>query len=292
MSVSTEVQRTLVKSPPELWAELGSAEGLARHLGEIGEIRVTEVEPESKVEWEAAGASGVVQLKQSGWGTKVTLSLTRELPEAETADAETASDKTTDAVEPESSAAVESESVEEPTVEPEPEPVAAAPLSGPAAAETQTEPVAVEPRHEPVSAAPEPEPAAATPKPEPAPVAVAPEPEPVATEPVPVEPKQGFFARLFKRRRPTLAATEPQPQIELQPEPEPQPEPAVESQALALPEPIYPDPPPKPIEPEPSVDLAAELAEIEAQMQQESIELLTGVLDRLGAAHHRPFSRG
>jgi hypothetical protein len=40
------------------------------------------------------------------------------------------------------------------------------------------------------------------------------------------------------------------------------------------------------------VDLAAELASVEAQMTEETTELLTGVLDRLGAAHHRPFSRG
>ena len=51
MSVSTEVQRTLVKSPPELWAELSSPEGLTRHLGEIGEIRVVKLEPETRVEW-------------------------------------------------------------------------------------------------------------------------------------------------------------------------------------------------------------------------------------------------
>jgi len=87
MSVLTEVQRTLVKSPPELWTELSNPEALARHLAELGEIRITGVEPETKVEWEAEGASGVVQLKQSGWGTKVTLSLTREAPELEVAEA-------------------------------------------------------------------------------------------------------------------------------------------------------------------------------------------------------------
>src|ERR1700691_1097829 len=77
MSVSTEVQRTLVKSPPELWSELSNPDALARHLAELGEIRITSVEPETKVEWETDGASGVVHLKQSGWGTKVTLSVTR-----------------------------------------------------------------------------------------------------------------------------------------------------------------------------------------------------------------------
>jgi hypothetical protein len=56
---------------------------------------------------------------------------------------------------------------------------------------------------------------------------------------------------------------------------------------MAAPEPIYPEP-----QDEPGVDLAAELGAVEAQMAAETTELLTGVLDRLGAAHHRPFSRG
>jgi hypothetical protein len=204
MSVSTEVQRTLVKSPPELWSELSNPEALARHLGELGEIRITGVEPETKVEWEAEGASGVVHLKQSGWGTKVTLSLTREAP---------ASDEPS---EPEQIAEPE------PVVEPDPE------------------------------AEPEPE------------AVVEPEPE--------LEPELGFFARLFRRRKARLVEVD---------EPEP------EFVALAAPEPIYPA---RPVEP--AVDLAAELASVEAQMAEETTELLIGVLDRLGAAHHRPFSRG
>ncbi|MGC2375215.1 MAG: hypothetical protein WA484_15200, partial [Solirubrobacteraceae bacterium] len=65
-----------------------------------------------------------------------------------------------------------------------------------------------------------------------------------------------------------------------------EPEP-IEVAALAAPEPIYP-----PRQAEPEEDLAAELASVEAQMTEETTELLTGVLDRLGAAHHRPFSRG
>jgi hypothetical protein len=258
MSVSTEVQRTLVKSPPELWAELSSPDRLGHHLGEVGEIRVTTVEPECKVEWETDGAKGVVELEQSGWGTKVTLSLTRELPEIE------------DTSEPAPDAAAEPEATDEPTVEPEPKPgpVAGAPLAKP---EPEPEPAA-EPQPEPAAAAPEP--AAAAPEPEP-------ETQPVSIEPAPT---RGFFARLFKRRQPTPVATEL--------ETEPEPEPAVEPQALALPEPIYPDPSPRHVEPELSADLAAELAQLETQMQQESTDLLTGVLDCLGAAHHRPFSRG
>ena len=68
-----EAKRTLVKSPPELWAELSDIASLARHLGEFGEIRITRTEPESVVEWEGDLASGSVRLEPSGWGTTVTL---------------------------------------------------------------------------------------------------------------------------------------------------------------------------------------------------------------------------
>ena len=67
--ISSEVQRTLVKSPPELWAELSDPAALARHLGELGEIRITRAEPEKRVDWEADGTSGSVLIKPSGWGT-------------------------------------------------------------------------------------------------------------------------------------------------------------------------------------------------------------------------------
>ena len=76
--VSSEVQRTLVKSPPELWAELGDPVSLARHLSALGEIRITHVQLEERVEWEAEKTTGAVSIKPSGWGTKVTLSVTRE----------------------------------------------------------------------------------------------------------------------------------------------------------------------------------------------------------------------
>ena len=68
-----EVTRTLVKSPPELWAELSDVAALARHLGEFGTIRIVRTEPESVVEWEGDRASGSVRLEPSGWGTRVTL---------------------------------------------------------------------------------------------------------------------------------------------------------------------------------------------------------------------------
>ncbi len=80
--ISSEVQRTLVKSPPELWTELSDPDALARHLGELGEIKITRTQPEELIEWEAEGTTGTVAIKPSGWGTKVTLTVTRELPPA------------------------------------------------------------------------------------------------------------------------------------------------------------------------------------------------------------------
>src|ERR1039458_3281088 len=109
MSVSSEVQRTLVKSPPELWAELSDPAALARHLGELGEIRITRIEPEKTVEWEAADTTGKVLLKPSGWGTKVTLTAARELSAPEPPP------------EPEPSMEVESEPEPMAVEEPEPE---------------------------------------------------------------------------------------------------------------------------------------------------------------------------
>ena len=67
---SLEAKRTLVKSPPEIWAEVSDAGALARHLGEFGEIRITRTQPESVVEWEGDLASGCVRLEPSGWGTR------------------------------------------------------------------------------------------------------------------------------------------------------------------------------------------------------------------------------
>ncbi len=196
MSVSSELQRTLVKSPPELWAELSDPAALARHLGELGEIRITRVEPEKTVEWESADATGAVRLKPSGWGTKVTLTVTREVPASEPAIA--------------------------------------------------SEPVVIEPiAAEPVAAEPSPEP----------------EVEPT------VEPqsRRGFFARIFGRRPKAVSVSEPHPEPQLEPEPE--------------------------VQEEAQPDVAAELAALEEALVAETQAVLTTVLDRLGAAHHRPFSR-
>ncbi len=72
---SLQASRTLVKSPPELWAELSDVGTLARHLGEFGEIRITRSDPEARVEWEADRASGTVRLEPTGWGTRVVLTV-------------------------------------------------------------------------------------------------------------------------------------------------------------------------------------------------------------------------
>jgi hypothetical protein len=63
-----ELERTLVKSPPELWEEIGSDAGLSRWLGEV---RVLAAEAPTRLEWDRDGASGVIELEASGWGTKI-----------------------------------------------------------------------------------------------------------------------------------------------------------------------------------------------------------------------------
>ncbi|HEV3069885.1 MAG TPA: hypothetical protein VGY76_00490 [Solirubrobacteraceae bacterium] len=177
------MKRTLVKSPPELWTELSDPDSLARHLSEFGKIRILRSEPESLVEWEGGEITGTVQLEPSGWGTKVTLTAMRVLPEPPTS------------------------AQPEPVIEPEPEP----------------------------------------------------EPQPAEPEP---EPKPGFFARIFRRR----------PKVDPLPEPELESEPEVQEE-------------------EQQPDIAAELLALEESAAAETTAVLTAVLDRLGAAHHRPFSR-
>ena len=71
-------ERTLVKSPPELWSELSELERLAKHLDAFGDIRITRLEPEREVAWEAERAAGTISLEPSGWGTKVTLTAALE----------------------------------------------------------------------------------------------------------------------------------------------------------------------------------------------------------------------
>lgn len=211
-------ERRLVKSRPELWAEVSEVERLAEHLGELGEIRITKMEPETTVAWEGEQISGTVSLEQAGWGTKVTLSATVPEPAA-----------------PEPVAVA-------PPVEPEPKP-------GPIAPPTEPEPEPIplpdpEPSEEPEPVG-EPKPAAES---EPArvgfwarlfrrrgtattqsavePAAVEPEPAVVEREPAVVEPEP-----VTVEPEPVAVAT-----VESEPEPTQDPEPAPEPGAAAAPD--------------------------------------------------------
>ena len=71
---AVETQRTLVKSVPEVWAELSEDGVLARMFrGRFGEIRLTHLTPESSIEWEGELAAGLVELEPSVFGTRVRL---------------------------------------------------------------------------------------------------------------------------------------------------------------------------------------------------------------------------
>ncbi len=156
-----QAQRRLVKSPPELWAEVSDAGALARHLGEVGEITITRVEQESTVAWEGERASGTVQLEPAGWGTRVTLTAQpadeklEAAPEAEAA----APVAEPPAAQPEPEPAAE---VEPPVPEPAPEPAARPSLLRRLFGRRTPEPVTAE--REPVVAEPEPAAVAAEPQ--------------------------------------------------------------------------------------------------------------------------------
>jgi hypothetical protein len=238
-------ERRLVKSPPELWAELSELERLARHLGAFGEIRITKLEPESTVAWEGEHASGTVSIEPSGWGTKVTLKAV--LPEP-------------------------------PAPEPEPEPE-----------QPTVESAALEP--------PPPEPAVpSTPEGEALEslFRAADKPSEPDPRPVPDTPRRGFFSRWMSsrwtRRGVVLPTAETDP-LPAEPEPLP-PEPE--------PQPVEPEPEPQPVEPEPTLPTAEPTPAAEPDpdppapgLDPDAAEAaLNGMLDTLGAAHHRPFSRG
>jgi hypothetical protein len=219
-------ERRLVKSPPELWAELSELERLGRHLEAFGEIRITKVEPETSVDWEGEHASGSVSIEGSGWGTKVVLMAALTEPEPEP----------------------------EPEAEPEPEP----------------------------EAEPEPEP-----EPTPPVEDVVPDPEPTSPSVPQKASWRGFLSRwmggYWTRREAVLEPT-PAPEPEPDPEPAPPPEPAPEPEPEATLPPVEPEPEPEP--PEPPREPASE-----GLGPQEAQAVLEGLLDRLGTAHHRPFSR-
>jgi hypothetical protein len=317
--ISSEVQRTLVKSPPELWAELSDPAALARHLGELGEIRIVRTEPERVVEWAAENTTGTVSLKASGWGTKVTLSVTRELSGTTPTDgAETPAMEELDADAPDE---LDANATAEATPDlAEPQDVAEPQTAAEPAPTRGVEPID-EPRPVTVTHAPQPEPTAFEIERPEAEAASLPE---IEREP---EPRRGFFARLFGRRRreesselamqavavPSVGA----PAVEesatamldvpttpdapdafaavrqvLEPETF-----AAEHPFAAVPEIKQPAPDPVAADPAPDADeqqngdLAAELLAAEEASAEEVTAVLTAVLDRLGAAHHRPFSR-
>lgn len=70
-----KVQRTLVKSAPELWSELSDPEALERHLEAFGPITITRLEPEHALAWEGEGIGGDVTIEPLGMGTRVTLTV-------------------------------------------------------------------------------------------------------------------------------------------------------------------------------------------------------------------------
>jgi hypothetical protein len=337
--ISSEVQRTLVKSPPELWAELSDPAALARHLGELGEIRIVRTEPESTVEWAAEDTTGVVSIKPSGWGTKVTLSVTRNLAGPEPAD--TTAESETPPEEPQSQSDL-----------------APAAAACPAESDVDTGSAAVYDEDEPADAIvadqPEAEPVAisageaSAPPEDEMPDTAQPEAAAAAERADEPEPRRGFFARLFSRRRRSVASaapvasTAPVAYAEARPTDEPDafaavtqaltsesiaetdpftpPAPAARAPTASLPAAPGPGTPAPatpapatpapatpastaPAAPSPTAPASEALADISAELMaaeevapahvtaEEVTAVLTAVLDRLGAAHHRPFSR-
>jgi hypothetical protein len=219
---ATHVQRTLVKSAPEIWAELSDPEALARHLDDVGEIRITRAQPEEKIEWETEGARGSVLIKPSGWGTRVTLTMSREQdPAPSAAGAEASLDAAAEAlVEPQAEIAPKPQ--QQTVTPPEPDTVEprlpdAAAQSEPQASAAQSEPQASAAQSEPDASAAQPEPETFEPEYEPleaelplsTPVDAARELEPPAEPELDQDtpshrpdllPRRGFLARLLRRR--------------------------------------------------------------------------------------------
>jgi hypothetical protein len=260
-------QRTLVKSPPELWSRLSDAEALARQLGEFGEIRITRLEAERTVVWEGDRARGTVELEPSGWGTKVTLtaeSVGSEVAEADTPPGPDGDDGDGDGdgdhrLSPDAlEFTVESAALEVPLPDPAPDPD-----PGP-----------------PPDRAPEPWP----------------EPEP------PPHRKPRLFARLFGRRRraetPPKASRDESRLDPTLPAELGTPATVAGQRAVSHDPPLPAESRPEPIEvaPEPPEDPVPPFVDAVGSEPDDEPEktaaILETVLDDLGAAHHRPFSRG
>ena len=65
---SIEVERSLVRSPHELWDRLSDHPGIARWLSGV---RIDGLEPPQRIAWNFRGASGVIELEAAPWGTRV-----------------------------------------------------------------------------------------------------------------------------------------------------------------------------------------------------------------------------
>src|SRR5215207_7188540 len=161
--------------------------------------------------------------------------------------------------------------------------------------EAEPEPAATDPRDEAQHASDQLRPSRLEPEPTPEPDA---ESGADTSEPA---PRPGLWGRLF-RRRPEPAATQTKPHAaEAEPTPvaaEPEPL-AAEPQALvaeADPEPVAADAEPQPVAADADpVALDAEAGALDAPPALDSKRarlILDEALDALGAAHHRPFSRG
>ncbi|MEA2265118.1 MAG: hypothetical protein QOE27_701 [Solirubrobacteraceae bacterium] len=349
-----EAQRTLVKSPPELWAELSNPASLARRLAEFGEIRITRLIPEKTVAWEGERASGTVELESSGWGTKVRLTATAATPPPAPRGLAPA-DRITAVIEDDRPPPLPETGSPEaggpPAGHPETRPHAVVPRGSSAAARSaarmarRAEAAAAEARRAAASVAIPPAP--------PEPTVTPPAPAPVAAPPAPA-PRRGFFARFFARRKtrvqaapappapmpappsppppsaqapatePSLAAAPPRaaraiPAADLlptdrdpspeepaavTPAPAPAPRPADRRGARYAPD--MPASPPRPARPpagasgQPDPAVAAPTRQISPPAPaaapreldpEQTVALLRSVLDDLGAAHHRPFSR-
>jgi hypothetical protein len=284
-----EATRTLVKSPPELWAELSDVAALTRHLGEFGEIRITRTEPESVVEWEGDRASGSVRLEPSGWGTRVTLIVD---PSVDT-NAAAASADLAEVAEPADETTASPDAAE---AGPDADDVAGS-------AEAVDAPDDVGGSHEAVDAAGRGEVVDTSSADAPTESAA---PEPDAT------PRRGFFARLFRWRSRRAAAKAHAAEEEAADEAASadEAEPAAAGPASVAAD----EPPPADAEMETSQERADEtevdaghpvaVAEDPAAAATEAADprppapaepdaaaILAETLDALGAAHHRPFSR-
>jgi hypothetical protein len=314
-------QRTLVKSPPELWEELSEVERLAKHLDAFGDIKITKLDPEHTVAWEGEHASGTVSIEPSGWGTKVllTAALPGERPEEATSESPTGSgdiDTT-----PESSKPVEIVSEFErhdggelETASRGGEPASAGDGSVAEAGESGAEPdAAVETKPSTLAVASEsgrhalsrrglwsrlarwlrgeelgrpstrePHRAAWVPSAREGPATPAPEPETRAVEPAPDDPEHDA---------PAAGPASEQPRDDA-----PTAEPASEETIAGSPEDDRTAASPgdesvvAALRPEPAESAPMDQARaIDAEQAQ---SVLDRTLDSLGSAHHRPFSRG